>query len=162
MLNFNLQTPRGARHTRPQLVRGYETFQSTGSAGSPTIFTSTALYIWQKISIHGLRGEPDWEKRLLLHISQNFNPRAPRGARLFFLQKLFISFVFQSTGSAGSPTANMHKHGGHHCAHLHKKLHRFRCAPLDSSCFARPKATFSGANPSAFLCSLHVRTRAKL
>ena len=101
-------------------------FQSTGSARSPTGFTDEEREeLW--ISIHGLREEPDGsnttsENELSSFQStgsarsptrvcaprngdrRNFNPRAPRGARLFFLPSLHHREVFQSTGSARSPT----------------------------------------------------------
>ena len=59
-------------------------FQSTGSVWSPT----TAFSIMKKhgdISIHGLRVEPDRQKKLLTSQKIHFNPRAPCGARPIML-----------------------------------------------------------------------------
>ncbi len=82
---------------------GIYSFQSTGSAGSPTIFnrhSQTTI----AVSIHGLRGEPDKIGCSRSRSNTRFNPRAPRGARLCKMGRKSANWEFQSTGSAGSPT----------------------------------------------------------
>ncbi len=78
---FNPRAPRGARHNNTLAVQKLAGFQSTGSAGSPTITPCLKSFI---------RG--------------NFNPRAPRGARPNINFWGVTMSKFQSTGSAGSPT----------------------------------------------------------
>ena len=79
-------------------------FQSTGSVWSPT----TAFSIMKKhgdISIHGLRVEPDRQKKLLTSQKIHFNPRAPCGARRQTEWQALAVTEFQSTGSVWSPTS---------------------------------------------------------
>ena len=87
-----------------ELVHTNYIFQSTGSVWSPT---QSARHFLQKtkISIHGLRVEPDLHLLSLRGQRSYFNPRAPRGARPVFINLEEFGEVFQSTGSARSPTS---------------------------------------------------------
>ena len=58
----------------------YVKFQSTGSVWSPTVQLIEFLFPL-KISIHGLRVEPDALNETIVDSTNNFNPRAPCGAR---------------------------------------------------------------------------------
>ena len=60
---------------------------------------------WQgKISIHGLRMEPDLTTAASAFIMSYFNPRAPYGARQSGKRQWVTLRAFQSTGSVWSPT----------------------------------------------------------
>ena len=102
-------------------------FQSTGSSRSPTIWRSIMRYVCI-ISIHRLLAEPDAihliifvEKHISIHrlLAEpdsitlpaltrccDFNPQAPRGARLISDSIDSDLTIFQSTGSSRSPTTN--------------------------------------------------------
>ena len=103
----------------------YVIFQSTGSVWSPTMATqikgidiSISIHglrvepdmpvklgdDYSGISIHGLRVEPDREREALRKAKENFNPRAPCGARHYLAQYPLSKRTFQSTGSVWSPT----------------------------------------------------------
>ncbi len=81
ILDFNPRAPRGARHFL--VIRQFllHQFQSTRSARSATILIHK-LVNSKIISIHALREERDFQGvGQMLLLSENFNPRAPRGAR---------------------------------------------------------------------------------
>ena len=80
IIYFNPRAPCGARLIFSSTTGIRFAFQSTGSVWSPTRPQhSHAHYL--KISIHGLRVEPDIQMIKNLGANFNFNPRAPCGAR---------------------------------------------------------------------------------
>ena len=108
LVHFNPRAPYGARLEQAIDEIEGKKFQSTGSVWSPTYLVHI-VDRGVKISIHGLRMEPDIFRRVALWQSLYFNPRAPYGARPKTAQKNGLCSAFQSTGSVWSPTANLHK-----------------------------------------------------
>ncbi len=64
----------------------------------------SSLSLSTSISIHALREERDRVFHLIRHCLMHFNPRAPRGARLYPFAYSYPFFGFQSTRSARSAT----------------------------------------------------------
>ena len=79
--DFNPRAPRGARLTIKLYQFAKRTFQSTCPARGTTP-QQNHKYFAKIISIHVPREGHDVSMSATLTISPNFNPRAPRGARL--------------------------------------------------------------------------------
>ncbi len=105
MNNFNPRAPRGARLatkvtvtiTSPisiHALREERDFQFIGAAN------------WFEISIHALREERDNKFSGKNFAICDFNPRAPRGARLLYKSHKTALNPFQSTRSARSATTS--------------------------------------------------------
>ena len=102
--SFNPRAPRGARlgHPRTHAKRSY-VFQSTRPAGGATIHDGIPRCIIV-VSIHAPRGGRDRDGGGGASGISRFNPRAPRGARLFTSSWLQECGQFQSTRPAGGAT----------------------------------------------------------
>ena len=92
MQYFNPRPPRGGRHAVVVGTVWNEKFQSTPSARRAT--DCKALFgKYNKISIHALREEGDRRRTRLRTTFLNFNPRPPRGGRLWEHWKQFMGEV---------------------------------------------------------------------
>ena len=80
MTDFNPRAPRGARLASQFCVAMREIFQSTRPAWGATLQRPPAP-LCARISIHAPRVGRDQDRCLRTKRQQNFNPRAPRGAR---------------------------------------------------------------------------------
>ena len=81
---FNPRAPGGARHSVPSSFSGIAMFQSTRPGRSATIKKVHLIGI-ERVSIHAPRAERDIGRTAHSFMGQGFNPRAPGGARLFYV-----------------------------------------------------------------------------
>ena len=88
---FYPRPPRGGRHNAPCSVVGVRVFLSTPSARRATR-TRSRKFSGRCISIHALREEGDFFRRLRRPPNRNFYPRPPRGGRHDACHCLFRAF----------------------------------------------------------------------
>ena len=93
---FNPRAPCGARLRRSQGGRGIEQFQSTRPVRGATMTIEQRVAVLE-ISIHAPRAGRDGEGGASGGESEDFNPRAPCGARLLAIMTLLLLSIFQST-----------------------------------------------------------------
>ena len=100
---FNPRPPRGGRP--PGLLAGAHPvrFQSTPSARRATVDAVPEVHA-HKISIHALREEGDYPRKVTGCRPSYFNPRPPRGGRRYNRTFYGSSDIFQSTPSARRAT----------------------------------------------------------
>ena len=126
MFNFNPRFPRGKRHRlasepvsvnrnfNPRFPRGKRPgmrvgemlqllFQSTLPAGEATVEVMKDLDALT-ISIHASRGGSDSSADIDAPMTNNFNPRFPRGKRPSYPSGFCFVILFQSTLPAGEAT----------------------------------------------------------
>ena len=101
--HFNPHAPRGARPDATIQCDSYTAFQSTRPAWGATI-GDWESYNYYMISIHTPRVGRDAAAGAEKQSSLNFNPHAPRGARLFDPPHLMHAGPFQSTRPAWGAT----------------------------------------------------------
>ncbi len=77
-----------------------------GLRGEPDVLKSIVVQRSRLISIHGLRGEPDYEYSCVLEFCVDFNPRAPRGARPNSNQRVIPLGTISIHGLRGEPDAS--------------------------------------------------------
>ena len=102
-LDFNPRAPRGARPVNVDKKVRRVLFQSTRPARGATLQCSVDLAALG-ISIHAPREGRDPNPLRPQPKRKNFNPRAPRGARLYRLRILEGDLIFQSTRPARGAT----------------------------------------------------------
>ena len=105
--NFNPRAPRGARLTVMIDEEAAGIFQSTCPARGTTV-TDLISDLRKIISIHVPREGHDYTRQYRRYHDTNFNPRAPRGARQYTVNKPEVVQTFQSTCPArGTTQANV-------------------------------------------------------
>ena len=159
--NFNPRAPRGARPLLPQPPHTAKIrFQSTRPARGATNnrWVSDLRRGFQ--STRPARGATELSD-FLCQRQRNFNPRAPRGARLILFAVLLVFGLFQSTRPARGATAKVNKFL---CTFLQKR-HGFQISlrktlPFKAFCRLQIGKNFSicGANRCGNFCELLLRT----
>ena len=102
--DFNPRAPCGARHNRSTNVNIKIGFQSTRPVRGATP-QSYGLFRQNGISIHAPRAGRDIVRRTARHPKNDFNPRAPCGARPVFANIGEQAIKFQSTRPVRGATA---------------------------------------------------------
>ena len=96
-------------------------FQSTRPSRGATVKFRQHRRVAVKISIHAPLAGRDLSSPPEPPRVGDFNPRAPRGARLFHGHRQAAATRFQSTRPSRGATANVHKNHVHICANTQKK-----------------------------------------
>ena len=125
LIYFNPRTPRGVRLARNTVIATPVEFQSTHPARGATSYFETNLHHYQFQSTHPARGatssftQVNFTSGISIHAPREgcdnylylflsclvyFNPRTPRGVRLFQLGYLLPLIQFQSTHPARGAT----------------------------------------------------------
>ena len=117
-LHFNPRAPRGARRQTLMLSEMGLLFQSTRPARGATGKCSGNVR-GDDISIHAPREGRDYHSLAAWRQGDDFNPRAPRGARRFRNGLIPSPFPFQSTRPARGATLDAVEHDGIHDISIH-------------------------------------------
>ena len=103
--NFNPRAPRGARRSQANGDGVYRKFQSTRPARGATPRSANHFAILPFQSTRPARGATRGHKTGL-SVLNDFNPRAPRGARLYLTWRSAWATAFQSTRPARGATTS--------------------------------------------------------